>query len=255
MFEIIIQIELFLHCVVHLSFEASTMAAEEELLVHGFVRNSFQFDIFPVEIMVLLVTWFGVLRDEIDKVLSDTGIKVLHANRGTGSCQIISGYSGNWKSTAIGQKIIAKGDTQKWKLQAMSDDPWLTIGIIEDDNVSKREDIGQLYSNQLHGYGISTNRGLKYHDFTTAPFRGARYFRWADLMNIKQNDVIILTLDLSQETNSNGLLMYDVETSEMKNEEMESEVNGDNIAFEVDIDKKWRFAVQFNDSETKVALL
>ena len=235
-----------------------SLAIRRELLVFGFVRNFYQIDLLPTDIVLLFVIWFGSFMDKIDKSVSDKEINV-KTIEGDDPHQIITRKScSSWRDnymTAIGQNVIQKGQKQEWKFRLLSRQNELVIGIIDNENITNRvrDVIGVYYDDELHGYGISTYSGNKYHNFNHNG-AGRQSFKYATQFTIKKNDVITLTLDLSTEQSTRGLLIYHVKGS-IKQAQIKYNGEYTNIAFKVDIDRKYRLAVGFWVSYPKLALL
>ena len=95
--------------------------------------------------------------------------------------------------TAIGKSVIQKGEIQVWRFQALSKQAKLIIGIIDTDNVTKRDVVGLFFDDKLHGYGISTYLGCKYHSWSlhgiTNNNDGWYQYDWADQFKIRKNEV------------------------------------------------------------------
>ena len=234
------------------------MATRSELLVFGFVRNLHQIDLLPTEIVLLFVVWFGLFMDKIDEDVSDKEIKV-ETIEGDDPHQIRTREtsSNNSYMAAIGQSIIQKGQKQDWKMKLLSSQNQLVIGIIDDINITTRprDAIGLYFDDELHGYGISTVTSNKYHSYNEIG-TGRQIFKYATQFKIKKDDVITLTLDLSTEKSTKGLLIYHVEKASINQAPAQIQYSGEytNIAFKVDIDRKYRLAVAFFRTNPKLAL-
>ena len=244
------------------------MTSKEKSLVTGFVRNLYEFDLFPLEIITLLATWFGMFCDKIDESLSDNTIKVETIDGDNGiPYQVITRTDDDWTSwrdvykTAIGRALIQKGQIQDWRFRVLSDSspPKVIVGIIDNDNIANRDVIGSFYDDEVHGYGVSFSRKRKLHDRTNKNTyddnKGSYEFLYASQFTLKKGDYARLTLDMSQQRSQVGLLTFIVESS--SNKDMKIKYDGDynNVAFKVDINKKWRLAVGFYSDEPIISLV
>ena len=224
--------------------------ASKTLLVIGFVKQTCKVTgvkLFPTDISKLLILWlyFG---DRFDEKLTNKQIKIENIqDENYGSYQKINLYKEPVfidvdRKTAICQKIVTKGLTEKWsfKFDKKPHCTYLVVGIVDDETAQKSAREMDDFSLPRHGgYGLMLDCGLKYHETEEAPFKYAQQFEYQD------NHLVTMILDLSQEKNKKGVLSFIMHSAIKQGVDINeySNILYDNI----DVNKKWRAAIAIYD--------
>ena len=232
------------------------------LLVFGFVREyytSLQRDLPPHDIIKLFSSWLS-FSDYFDPKLSHPTITIeLVKHDQFGECQKLKSTAKDFELvSAIGNAIIMKGEKQRWVFQINNKSGFagtsLIIGIIDAERVKSVAYIEDFTDSENKGYGLHIRGMFKYH---ASDLEIDGHFEYGYQFECKEDDLITMELDLTQEDKDDGILRYIIHSaSKHADNEISMEGQYSNILYDnIDINRKWRAAVSFENHDEDVFTL
>ena len=217
----------------------------KELLTFGYVRGyckTQKIEFLPEDIIGLFIAWL-IFGDHFDKTRVHPGLTLeIDDEYETLKIKQVNRSKANYCS-AVGCFVIKKGEKQKWRFPIYagsgSHGDSAQIGVVDENILKSSEEFVNDFTNtQWKGWGLYLYAMQKYYNDE----RGGT-FGYATQFKYSKDDPLWLTmiLDLTQETNENGVLSFDIE-----GEFIGFPVNHDSskILYDnIDVDGEYRMAV------------
>ena len=233
-------------------------AVKKSLLAYGYARKYCKeqdIDCLPDDIVGLFVIWLSFCDrfdlNFIPSIMDLTSIDNKHQH-----LTIKPGNAGEFAS-AFGQAIISKVTIFEWKFELNGPPLETQIGIIDNGMIDNDETIGDFADATWHGWGLYLRSMYAYHDEDELNMGWHdKIFDYGKQFKFKTGDIIIMTLDLTQEKNENGVLSFDIDAELIEQNETEDEVVYSQILYDdLDINKQYRMAVSMQRDTDEISLL
>eukprot|EP01084_Bolivina_argentea_P001345 2491_1 len=207
----------------------------QELCVFGFIRTHCIGFTIPYDLQQICFKMYMILVDEWDINKANKQILV---NKSTKKVIINNNTEGTWYN-AFGATTIKKGEIYTWRFiikhnNINDNGVAIFIGVIETYKISS--EMRSFFANSKNsGYAFYTWHGSKYSPREYSVEYGPKAI---------SNDTITMTLDMTQDKNTNALLSFEVNNKEY------------GIAFkDMDIDQQYSMAVSLYDIEDDIQLI
>ena len=216
----------------------------KNLLTFGFVRSYCKdhgIPFLPEDIVGLFIAWF-MLNDHFDKnrchpaiaLETDDEYEILKIKDVDTSKAFI--YS------AVGSSIVKKGQKQTWKFAVYKAE--FQIGIIDEEILkSSNEYVTDFTDTEWKGWGLYVYAMTKYHSSET----NEGSFTYGEQYKLSQTESTSITmiLDLTQATNKNGVLSFEIEGEKHLDIPNATKILYDDL----DINKQYRMATAIQVGE------
>ena len=232
-------------------------ASRKNLLFYGYLREYFasiSMELPPDDLMKMFASW--MMLNVFDQDKSDKNIEFQTDTCISKTLAIEPSYDDNY-GCAVGSMIIEKGNKQSWICKIDPHFISVVVGIIDNNTVETKENIGDHTEAGNDGYGIGLNSFGKFHNTEGFGWYLNSYrFDYANQFQKKDGFLMTITLDMTQEKGDGGILLYEFH---MKPKSYVNKIETDGkhttIAWDdINIDRKYRIAISFKASTTHKTL-